>query len=135
MSRGARTGQGLSTQYSNLAALRPVAYTPTVTWAGNTITTQSGFYIKTPGMLQVWVSFSETAGSATAAFTITIPAGYTAVTMSGSLTLPVGYVASSQGTFWPIVAASGATSQIGSPINLTGVVATWMVIASIPTLV
>ena len=112
----------------------PVAYTPVVTWAGNTITTQSGFYLKRPGKLEVWVSFSETAGAANAALTITIPTGYTAVSMTGALTIHVGIVSNSVNNLFAMIATSGATTQIASVTNQTGVVATWMVYASIPTL-
>lgn len=109
-------------------------YTPTVTWAGNTIGTQSGFYIKSPGKLEVWVSFSETAGTAVATLTITIPTGYAAVTHTGSLVAGVGTISSGVGTPTEMVAAAGATTQITTPGTLAGSVATWTGYFAIPTL-
>ena len=124
---GDRIGQG--------AFPRPVAYTPVVTWAGNTITTQSGLYIKTPGKLEVWVSFVETVGTAAAVMTITIPTGYTVATMAGSLAIHAGTVASSVlSTESVLSAASGATVSVASPATIVGAVATWFAYIALPTL-
>lgn len=120
------------------AMLRPAAYTPVVTWAGNTITTQSGFYLKLPGLLLVWVSFVETAGTASAAITITIPTGYTAVSMAGALSEMVGYVNPSTvvaaTTAQAVFAAAGATTSIATIGAVTGIVTTWSGFFAIPTL-
>ena len=129
MSRGGRTGQGLVTGVSN----RPIAYSPTVTWAGNTITTQSGFYLKLPGLLLVWVSFVESAGAANNTLTITIPTGYTAVTHTGSLTAGVGTIATLATNNFQMGAAAGATTSIASLSIVTGTVGTYSGFFCIPT--
>lgn len=117
------------------APIGPVAYTPVVTWAGNTITTQSGFWLKSPGLLQVWVSFIETVGTATATITITIPTGYTAVTHTGSLAAGVGrLVQSTNASAADFIVAAGATTQISTVFNATGIVTTWSGYFAIPTL-
>lgn len=139
MSRATRTGQGSVSFGQSYGLARPVAYTPVVTWAGNTITTQSGFYLKLPGMLLVWVSFVETVGTASAALTITIPTGYTAVTQTGSLNTYVGSVSPNTVTAPAIglVIVAGGTTQVIPQISsglATGVVATWFGYVSIPTL-
>lgn len=113
----------------------PSAYTPVVTWAGNTITTQSGFYLERPGLLQVWVSFVESAGTATAAVTITIPTGYTAVTMAGSLSVVVGTLAriTNIGQINQVIVAAGATTQVATTASAVGAVDTWSAFMQIPT--
>lgn len=118
------------------SATAPTAYTPTVSWPGNTITTQSGFYLKTPGKLEIWVSFVETVGTATAALTITIPGGYTAVTHTGSLSAGVGFLGnlSNANTSYAMLVAAGGTTQIASVANVAGVVTTFIGYFSIPTL-
>lgn len=133
MPAGIRRSSGLVTVPP---PVRAVAYTPVVTWTGNTITTQSGFYIKEPGKLLVWVSFVESAGTAVASITITIPTGYTAVSMAGGLSTGVGMLSSSiaGGTFVGMVAAAGATTQVVSAATLIGAVATWYISMQIPTL-
>lgn len=135
MSRGLRTGQGLVTAGQTTGTLRPIAYTPAVVWAGNTITTQSGFYLKTPGLLQVWVSFIETVGTATAAVSISLPAGYTAVSLAGPLNAGVGIMFRNglANVIWGITVAPGATATAGIP-SATGVVDTWVATMQIPTL-
>ena len=129
-------GDGLGQPVAGPTINVPVAYTPVVTWTGNTITTQSGFYMKLPGLLQVWVSFVETAGTVSAALTITIPTGYTAVTMAGSLNASVGRLFQPTGaTAYDFVAAAGATTQISAAqATPTGIVATWTGSFIIPTL-
>lgn len=113
----------------------PVAYAPTVTWAGNTITTQSGFYLKTPGLLLVWVSFVESAGTAVAVLTISLPTGYTAVTHTGSLASSVGMVARATtiGANTALQAAAGALTQVITGATVTGAVDTWVAFMQIPT--
>lgn len=128
--RAARTGPGRVTQQINMGS--PVAYTPVVTWAGNTIGTQSGVYIKLPGLLLVWVSFVESAGTAAATCTITIPTGYTVVTLAGSLAVGVGSLGGGATTHF--IAAAGATTQISSLTVASGVVLTWCGFFTIPTL-
>lgn len=130
--RAKRSGQGLVT-VAPWGASRPIAFTPVVTWPGNTITTQSGFYVKVPGELHVWVSFVETAGTASAVLTITIPPGYTAVTMAGSLSVCVGQICSTNVGVIPLFAAAGATTSIATPVT-NGSVATWSGTFIIPTL-
>ena len=90
MSRGQIPG-GRITPVS--AGGAPLAYTPAITWPGNTISGATGQYIKEAGKLTLWVSFQETAGTASATLTIPLPAGYTAVTLSGSLAINAGFVA------------------------------------------
>lgn len=134
--RATRTGGGSVSFGQSYGLARPVAYTPVVTWTGNTITTQSGFYLKTPGKLEVWVSFVETVGTAAAIITITIPTGYTAVTMAGSLGAGVGFLCNSaNSTSVGFLAAAGATTQIASSnASTSGVVGTWSGYFSVPTL-
>lgn len=114
----------------------PVAYPVVVTWAGNTIGTQSGFYIKLPGLLLVWVSFVESAGTANAALTITIPTGYTAVTQTGSLAAMAGSIGRlGAGSLTQLQVAAGATTQVSTGANtIIGVVDTWAAYLSIPML-
>ena len=111
----------------------PIAYTPVVTWTGNTITTQSGFYLKLPGLLLVWVSFVESAGAANNTLTITIPTGYTAVTHTGSLTAGVGTIATLATNNFQMGAAAGATTSIASLSIVTGTVGTYSGFFCIPT--
>jgi hypothetical protein len=136
MPAGMRGNMGLVTHPIATMA-RPIAYTPTVTWPGNTITTQSGFYLKTPGLLQVWITFVETAGVANGVLTATIPTGYTAVSMAGALEIAVGffYVPGNSGaTLIGMSAAPGATTQISTSVNnATGASTSWRGIFSIPT--
>lgn len=129
--RAKRTGQGLITVAN--AYGKPIAYTPTVTWPGNTITTQSGFYIKEPGKLLVWVAFLETVGTASATLTITLPGGYTAVSMAGAFTINVGSVSNGANATVQMYAAPGATTSIASNTS-TGAVAVWSGFFVIPTL-
>lgn len=120
-----------------MGALRPIAYTPVVTWAGNTITTQSGFYLKTMGKLEIWVSFVETVGTATAALTITLPGTYTAVSLAGALNANIGTLcrAGVAGVACGLVATPGATATVTTnTATATGAVDTWFAYASIPTL-
>lgn len=133
MNRGlARGSTGLVTVRPQLT---PVAYTPVVTWAGNTITTQSGFYLKVPGELHVWASFVESAGTASATITITIPTGYTAITMAGSLATGAGFLGNNAaGSAAYMTAAAGATTQIVSQSVTTAVVGTYFGMFIIPTL-
>lgn len=51
----------------------PMVYAPVVTWTGNTIGTTSGVSLKSPGKLEVWVTFVETAGTTVNLVTVTIP--------------------------------------------------------------
>ena len=114
---------------------RPIAYVPVVTWAGNTIGTQSGFYLRLPGLLQVWVSFTETAGTANALMTITLPFGVTAVTHTGGLTCAVGNVGNGTNSSDTVLTVlSGAVTTMQSLRNVTGVVATWTGYGAIPIL-
>lgn len=127
-------GDGLGLPISGIGG-GPIAYTPVVTWTGNTITTQSGFYLKTPGLLQVWVSFVESAGTASAVVTVTIPTGYTAVTMAGSLATAVGtLVCTSNNSIFELSAAAGATTSVATVNTVNGVVTTWLATMQIPTL-
>ena len=135
MSRGTRSGSGSVAFGQQFGLARPVAYTPTVTWPSNTITTQSGLYIKMPGMLLVWCSFVVSASVGGAVLTVTIPAGYTASTLAGSLAAGVGVfsLGTASTTNVGMVASSGATTQIQSPIAISATVATWSGFFMIPT--
>ena len=99
------------------------SYTPAITWPGNTISGATGCYQHTPGVLFVWVAFQETAGIASAILTIPLPAGFTAVTMAGSLIASVGpVIAPTAGSTGNMTAAAGATSltsgfAIGGSVN------------------
>lgn len=132
MSRGRADGLGFPIGL----ATSPVAYTPVVTWGANTITTQSGFYLKTPGKLEIWIAFIETVGTTGATITVTIPTGYTAVTLAGSLSPGVGTLCNNaNGTMWGFVVVAGATTQITTPAaTATAAVATWSGYFNIPTL-
>lgn len=129
-------GDGLGQPIAGIGVSGPQAYTPTVTWPGNTITTQSGFFLKLPGLLLVWVTFVESAGTATAVCTITIPTGYTAVSMAGAVNTGVGSMCRGDATVavFPIIAAPGATTSISTAVGLPGAVATWAGYFAIPTL-
>ena len=107
---------------------RPIAYTPVVTWGAATIAAATGVYLKTPGLLQVWVSFQDTAGVAGATLTITTPAGYTA-----ALTTYVGQVVGNTGNVAQLWVTAGAFSQIASLTAPTPVVTTWSGTFVIPT--
>lgn len=132
--RGTRTGQGLVSFGQTFAAARPVAYTPVATWTGATITTQSGLYLKTPGNLEIWASFVVTAGSPAATLTITIPTGYTASSLTGSLEAAVGTLCSPGFTSQDMLCTAGATLTIKSSGSVSGGAGTWSIHASIPTL-
>ena len=128
MSRGQIAG-GRITPVS--AGGAPIAYTPAVTWPGNTISGATGFYShNVAGELKLWVSFSETAGTATALVTIPLPTGYTAVTMAGSLTIGVGAFGRVNVASEEMFIASGGTSITG--INV-GAIDTWSGFFCVPT--
>lgn len=115
----------------------PIAFTPVVTWAGNTITTQAGLYLKTPGLLQLWISFVETVGTAAAVLTVTVPTGYTAATVIAATATQVGSFSRSgaTGSIYPMWASPGALTQITSiSAGTAGVVDTWSGYFAIPTL-
>ena len=112
----------------------PKTYTPAITWPGNTMSGITGQYVKIPGMLLLWVSFSETAGTASALLTIPLPAGYAAVTMAGSLSASAGTLQRNGlagAAIGLIVAAAGTT--VTTTQAITGVVDTWYASAVIPT--
>lgn len=112
----------------------PTGYTPTVTWPGNTITTQSGLFLKEPGKLLLWVSFVESAGTANAALTITLPTGFTAASMAGGLSINVGWIGfATSGQGLPVFVAPAASVSIATTA-FAGVVATWSGTFVIPTL-
>ena len=129
MSRGQIPG-GRITPVS--AGGAPLAYTPAITWPGNTISGATGQYVKEPGKLTLWVSFQETAGVANATLTIPLPAGYTAVTQAGSLASGVGSIANGVGSGTALTIAAAATS-ITSPGTITGAVFTWTGMFVVPT--
>ena len=108
----------------------PIAYTPAVTWPGNTLAGATGQYIKIPGALLLWVSFSETAGTTSALVTIPLPPGYTAVTMAGSLTIGVGAFGRVNVASEEMFIASGGTLITG--INV-GAIDTWSGFFCVPT--
>lgn len=134
--RATRTGQGLVSFGLSYGSARPIAYTPVVTWTSATITTQTGFYLKTPGLLEVWVSFVVSAGSPAAQVNCTIPTGYTAVTLTGSLDIAIGTLCSPGFTSQDMLATSGATTTIKSSGAVVGSPATgtWSIHVTIPTL-
>lgn len=137
MSRGTRSGSGSVVFSQTYGSARPIAYTPTVTWAGNTITTQSGFYMKTPGKLELWVSFVETAGVVSASLTVSLPTtiSVTAVTHTASISAGVGqFGASVVSGGIEMVIAAGGTTQLVSSLASTGAVGTWYGNFTIPTL-
>ena len=109
----------------------PIAYTPAITWPGNTIGTVAGQYIKMPGCLLLWVSFVESAGTASATLTIPLPAGYIAVTQNGSLASGVGAITTGAGAvLYGLTAAAGGTSMTATA---TGSVNTWTGMFVVPT--
>lgn len=131
--RATRSGQGMVT--ATAPAPRPFLYVPTVAWAGNTIAGATGAYIKMPGLLILWISFQETVGSAAAALTVTLPTGYTAITLAGSLASGVGYFGCTNGvTYVGMSAVAGTSTQIISNGTPGGAVGTFNGMFIVPTL-
>lgn len=111
----------------------PVSFVPsTLTWGGNTVTSNFAFYVRTQGMLTVWGQFAESAGTALGQLIIGLPAGFTAVDLGGQYM--VGTVASLSANTTGAMAFNFGTSAtaIASAVNLTGAVAAWSYEYSIP---
>lgn len=133
--RGLRSGQGLITSVNPYN--KPILFTPVVTWGANTISGATGAFIKESGKMLVWVSFQETAGTAAAALTITIPVAtaWTAITLAGSLSAGVGFLSNNVGANTGLMTVvAGGTTQIVSGINPTGAIGTYFGQFTIPTI-
>lgn len=116
--------------FGGIAPGTPVAFTPVVTWAGNTIGVQAGLALKVSGWLFVWISFTETAGTASAILTITgLPSYSPAAIAAGTLTVG-GMMNSVNGNSIAMVPSAG---QINGIVATTGLVGTFSGVFVIPT--
>lgn len=98
----------------------PVAFTATIGWVTNVIGVSPSFYSHTPGTLTLWGQFTETAGTAVAAFTITLPAGF----ITSATAVMVGQLANTGNAISALISSvSGSTITGLSPV--TGVIGTW----------
>ena len=72
-------------------SLPPQAYTPTITVGANAITLQTGWTLKIPGALLVWVTFTSGTGAG-GAVSISVPGSYaaTAALTVGTISCPAG---------------------------------------------
>jgi len=105
-----------------------IAYTPTVTQAGATITVPSAFYMRVGNVGFLWGNYNVTVGAA-ATVTISLPAGWTA---SIALVVAVGQVA-------PLVAAgavleTATATTIATGAAVTSSTGTWVFGATVPLL-
>lgn len=74
--------------------VRPVVYTPTITWTNQTVTTPTGSFLKTPGQVTVWGTFIISGTGAAGICTISLPTGYTVNATGGAIQIAVGVVGS-----------------------------------------
>lgn len=102
----------------------PIPYTPAITWPGNTIGAVIAQYVRQPGVLSIWGTFVESAGTANATLTIPLPTGFTA-----SIACCVGSVSVNAGASSLSVSAGG-TSAINTFI--VGSVTTWGFTMTVP---
>lgn len=131
--RGTRTGQGLVT---GALFTRPAAYTPAVTWAGNTIsvpTPPTGLYLKMTGLLIVWARFNISTGGVAGAISISVPTGYTALSSDvGVLSKNSAVVAAADFAYQMRAAAGALTALTGSPTTTATTGADYAIMALIP---
>ena len=113
------------------ADIAPQSYMLTVTWTGNTVSSSTGFYKKSVGKLEVWVSFVISVGTVSGAVSIPLPTGY-----SSALATPA-ICTSLTGAFAPTAmqAAAGALTNAVSGANSVAGVLTYLFYISIPTTV
>ena len=86
----------------------------------------SAAYVRAYGLLTLWVSLRETAGTAGAVLTIPLPAGFTAITLAGPIAAGVGTLGNTitAGPAISMTIAAGGTSLVSS-IAVGGAVADW----------
>jgi hypothetical protein len=114
-------------------ASTPIAFTPTISWPGNTVAGSSSYYVRSNGLLYVWGAFVESAGTATAALSITLPAGMTcsfpATILGAGWVTPVTSTERNR----PLVAYLSSTT-VQSPTTYTGSVDTYVFQFTVPVL-
>ena len=117
-------GQQLSIVAGAPAWTGLTAYTPAITWVGNTISSVVAQYTHVSGFLIIAGSFTVV-GSATSTLTIPLPGSYTAV-IAGGIN---GGVGPNGGTYFIPIAAAGSAligpsySAISAVYTFSGVVA------------
>ena len=133
VSTAARLAVGTANQSLSVVAGVPAwtgltAYTPAITWAGNTVSAVVAQYTHVPGFLIIAGQFLNT-GSAVGAITIPLPGGFTAATVTSltvqsttsgaiSLTVPAA------GASFTTAATPGATNGQTYGFSVTVPVAT-----------
>ena len=97
----------------------PIAYTPTITIVGATVTSPLGWYRRTAGALDIWGSWTVTAGAA-GAVSVSLPAGFTANGFTGTVLAGTYGVTGASNMFSLLVAAGASALTCPSNPGATG---------------